>query len=1075
MPGFGTLSPGEDAMTADELAALQSGNALSKGWSMLGGLAMLPKRVIDAAAVAPAPGLRREDFTDVPANTAPDPNSPLGGVGVPFGRIGWQPGDELIGQSLETAANVMGGTSLSAPARAGEAAVGAGPVGRMRMIDNADQLKEIANQNRAKGYATGKPAAGWEFKRPDPAKGSFAQAAIEARAGFKSDAGEAMNEYLRTAPANPLMTPDDWKFIDENIARGNPTLGAGATDKRAAAATAALDMSPEARMARAADQGFNLDAFHGTSAEPFDAFKRRNNDVGMHFGTADQANDRLSYLGDRRAGDPHVYPVKLAVNNPLRLPDLGRWSSENMVYGLRSLKNPDGSMMFDPEQLRRAAFTSGNEAGRTAALRDLVQSKGYDGIVYRNTGETGGSEPFRQRMAEARAKMDEAFGEKKYSFSPEDQQHPAYQEWKNANNSYDRHREQNAQDSYIAFRPNQVRSQFAAFDPKNASKGMLLGAGAADRRGAAVLASDLHAPTTPVAPTIPPMTVEAGQGAQEAYAALHGKLPETTTPAATPAIPGADVPGGAGGGVPGLSEAQAAAARWAGTRKPLEGLPTKAMKIGDEHFVPGPIGSIHDVAEAYMKGLDRPYTPPTKYHPIDEDHSRAIARAFEEMPHTPDDPATKASYDALIKETQAQYNAIKGTGLKIEPIHPDMPDPYAANPRLAAKDVAENNHLWYFPTESGFGSGATSLEGHPMMRETGESIGDKPLLANDMFRIVHDYFGHLKEGHGFRAAGEDNAYRTHSAMYSDLARPAMTTETRGQNSWVNYGPHGETNRKASAADTVYADQKVGLMPEWTMRDRGSPEPIIAYHGTPHSFDEFSTKNIGGGEGNQAYGHGLYFAGHEPVSEWYRHQLAARRDPLLSKYGLDTEDGANVGMQIAAHGGDAEAYKAKLQQHLDILKGQNDTSKAQQNAIANTEGKIAFLSDPNRSKGHLYQVAIDHPPEKLLDWDAPLGEQSPAVKEAIRAIYPDIPISSRRPVGQLYDNLVSARGAKAATAAFKEAGVAGIKYLDQGSRGGAKGTHNYVTFDAPRILRKYGIPGMIGAGGFGSLARPGDDR
>lgn len=846
MPGFGTLSPGEDAMTADELAALQSGNALSKGWSMLGGLAMLPKRVIDAAAVAPAPGLRREDFTDVPSNTAPDPNSPLGGVGVPFGRIGWQPGDELIGQSLETAANVMGGTSLSAPARAGEAAVGAGPVGRMRMIDNADQLKEIANQNRAKGYATGKPAAGWEFKRPDPAKGSFAQAAIEARAGFKSDAGEAMNEYLRTAPANPLMTPDDWKFIDENIARGNPTLGAGAADKRAAAATAALDMSPEARMA-------------------------------------------------------------------------------------------------------------------------------------------------------------------------------------------------------------------------------------ADRRGAAVLASDLHAPTTPVAPTIPPMTVEAGQGAQEAYASLHGKLPETTTPAATPAIPGANVPGGAGGGVPGLSEAQAAAARWAGTRKPLEGLPTKAMKIGDEHFVPGPIGSIHDVAEAYMKGLDRPYTPPTKYHPIDEDHSRAIARAFEEMPHTPDDPATKASYDALIKETQAQYNAIKGTGLKIEPIRPDMPDPYAANPRLAAKDVAENNHLWYFPTESGFGSGATSLEGHPMMRATGETIGDKPLLANDMFRIVHDYFGHLKEGHGFRAAGEDNAYRTHSAMYSDLARPAMTTETRGQNSWVNYGPHGETNRKASAADTVYADQKVGLMPEWTMRDRGSPEPIIAYHGTPHSFDEFSAKNIGGGEGNQAYGHGLYFAGHEPVSEWYRHQLAARRDPLLSKYGLDTEDGANVGMQIAAHGGDAEAYKAKLQQHLDILKGQNDTSKAQQNAIANTEGKIAFLSDPNRSKGHLYQVAIDHPPEKLLDWDAPLGEQSPAVKEAIRAIYPDIPISSRRPVGQLYDNLVSARGAKAATAAFKEAGVAGIKYLDQGSRGGAKGTHNYVTFDAPRILRKYGIPSMIGAGGFGSLARPGDDR
>ena len=65
------------------------------------------------------------------------------------------------------------------------------------------------------------------------------------------------------------------------------------------------------------------------------------------------------------------------------------------------------------------------------------------------------------------------------------------------------------------------------------------------------------------------------------------------------------------------------------------------------------------------------------------------------------------------------------------------------------------------------------------------------MLNNDLFRVVHDYFGHLKHGYGFRAAGEDNAWRAHAAMYSPEARPAMTSETRGQNSWVNYGPHGE--------------------------------------------------------------------------------------------------------------------------------------------------------------------------------------------------------------------------------------------------------------------------------------------
>ena len=49
----------------------------------------------------------------------------------------------------------------------------------------------------------------------------------------------------------------------------------------------------------------------------------------------------------------------------------------------------------------------------------------------------------------------------------------------------------------------------------------------------------------------------------------------------------------------------------------------------------------------------------------------------------------------------------------------------------------------------------------------------------DKFRAVHDYFGHIKDGNGFRAGGEENAWRSHAAMYSPLARRAMTTETRG--------------------------------------------------------------------------------------------------------------------------------------------------------------------------------------------------------------------------------------------------------------------------------------------------------
>src|SRR5215207_5075853 len=53
-------------------------------------------------------------------------------------------------------------------------------------------------------------------------------------------------------------------------------------------------------------------------------------------------------------------------------------------------------------------------------------------------------------------------------------------------------------------------------------------------------------------------------------------------------------------------------------------------------------------------------------------------------------------------------------------------------------------------------------------------------------------------------------------------------------------------------------------------------PIRAYHGSPHDFDKFDLSRIGTGEGAQAYGHGLYFAEHEPVARMYRDTLTEER-------------------------------------------------------------------------------------------------------------------------------------------------------------------------------------------------------
>lgn len=279
-------------------------------------------------------------------------------------------------------------------------------------------------------------------------------------------------------------------------------------------------------------------------------------------------------------------------------------------------------------------------------------------------------------------------------------------------------------------------------------------------------------------------------------------VPPEKRPIEQPAHEGADTP----------EAAKAQAEKVAAGYKPLEGLPQKPIELAGQWYVPGPIGRLKDMAAEYMRDAGLPYDPPTTYAKIDKGRAKEIADAFDAEKHTPDDPHVKAAYGAMIKETLAQWEALKKTGLKVEWVKPGMKDPYALSPRLAALDVSMNNHWWGFPTDLGFGSGP-ELHGNPLLEKTGEVIDGREVVANDVFRIVHDMMGHFKEGNGFRAEGEENAWRSHSAMYSPLAREAMTNETRGQNSWVNFGPHGETNRTADSEHTVFAPQKIGLLPE----------------------------------------------------------------------------------------------------------------------------------------------------------------------------------------------------------------------------------------------------------------------
>lgn len=283
--------------------------------------------------------------------------------------------------------------------------------------------------------------------------------------------------------------------------------------------------------------------------------------------------------------------------------------------------------------------------------------------------------------------------------------------------------------------------------------------------------------------------------------------------------------------------------------------------------------------------------------------------------------------------------------------------------------------------------------------------------------------------------------------------------------------------------------------------------IRAYHGSPHKFDKFDISKIGTGEGAQAYGHGLYFAGNEGVARSYRDALG--RDAILV-------DGNKI---IPKTGTPEDIALAHLvNAHYNRYSNPwGIADKGIRNNMAELEGKpeyqTKYLNARNvladwqergaqpTSSGHMYEVDIHADPSHMLDWDKPLMEQPEAVRrlagwtpeaeeeyQAVRSSDTDrllaalegdgnyIPTKLPRPKGALPADTLGAniyessklvpgdyRDKVAASHKLRDVGIPGIKYLDQGSRGSGEGTSNYVVFDPNliEILRRYKDGGSVG--------------
>lgn len=252
--------------------------------------------------------------------------------------------------------------------------------------------------------------------------------------------------------------------------------------------------------------------------------------------------------------------------------------------------------------------------------------------------------------------------------------------------------------------------------------------------------------------------------------------------------------------------------------------------------------------------------------------------------------------------------------------------------------------------------------------------------------------------------------------------------------------------------------------------------LDVYHGTPHRFPateanplgEFDASKIGTGEGEQAYGHGVYLAEAPKVAKGYQKSLAgssyidSATQTQKRSGDLWTEARNAVLNAGQPHPDRAGQIASQVQDWVDS--GRSAKTFLKHRAVPKSlepayQVAMDAFGGAKKNTGALYKADLpDEMIDRMLEWEKPLSEQSEFVKAAIRAM-PDAPDESKWKnwTGEYLYRIHLQRGGRespekslkvTASEKLQNASIPGIKYLDAGSRNrglSATGTRNFVVF------------------------------
>lgn len=226
----------------------------------------------------------------------------------------------------------------------------------------------------------------------------------------------------------------------------------------------------------------------------------------------------------------------------------------------------------------------------------------------------------------------------------------------------------------------------------------------------------------------------------------------------------------------------------------------------------------------------------------------------------------------------------------------------------------------------------------------------------------------------------------------------------------------------------------------------------AFHGTPHSVDRFSLQRIGTGEGNQAFGWGLYFAGRKEVADHYAKAISQEhRDADEALAAARTEvraalkDEGYLGFDTFGEALGVALSDPNWMQNWEVLNPERSGPAVE-----------AYRRRRDDLQGKLYQVDVPEDTD-LLDWDKPLSEQPERVRAALEESSEGQYLPEDATGAEIYDHFQAvgvaegaASKARHASESLQALGIPGLRFLDGASRGTGEGTRNYVIWDEAAV-------------------------